>query len=128
MVSQELADELHQQLIAEKERLKREIDTLQGGISADNFDEAGMDAADQHPADEGSELFEREKNLAVQATLMRQLGEVNVALQKFENGTYGMCETCGRPIDERRLRAFPAATHDVQHQAEIDRAQGRVQA
>lgn len=128
MVSQELADKLHQQLIAEKERLKREIDTLQGGISADNFDEAGTDAADQHPADEGSELFEREKNLAVQATLMRQLDEVNVALQKFENGTYGMCETCGRPIDERRLRAFPAATHDVQHQAEIDRAQGRVQA
>jgi RNA polymerase-binding transcription factor DksA len=71
-------------------------------------------------------MFEREKNLTVRATLQRQLDEVNIALQKFDNGTYGVCETCGKPIDERRLRAFPAATHDVEHQAEIDRMQGRV--
>jgi RNA polymerase-binding transcription factor DksA len=126
MISEQLSNELHGQLLKERDRLRTEIDNLQEGISADTFDEAGQDAVDQHPADEGSEMFEREKNLTVRATLQRQLDEVNIALQKFDNGTYGVCETCGKPIDERRLRAFPAATHDVEHQAEIDRMQGRV--
>jgi RNA polymerase-binding transcription factor DksA len=126
MISEQLSNELHGQLLQERDRLRTEIDNLQEGISADTFDEEGQDAVDQHPADEGSEMFEREKNLTVRATLQRQLDEVNIALQKFDNGTYGVCETCGKPIDERRLRAFPAATHDVEHQAEIDRMQGRV--
>jgi RNA polymerase-binding transcription factor DksA len=128
MISQELSSELHEALVQERDRLQREIANLQGEINREAFDDADWDNADQHPADEGTELFEKEKDLAVRATLSRQLDEVNVALGKFENGTYGICETCGKPIDERRLRAFPAATHDVEHQAEIDRAEGRVQA
>jgi RNA polymerase-binding transcription factor DksA len=128
MISKELLNELHEQLVQEKSRLQREIDNLQEGINAGTYDIEGMDSVDQHPADEGTELFEREKNLAVQSTLSRELDEVNIALQKFEDGTYGVCEMCGKPIDERRLRAFPAATHDVECQAKIDRAQGRVHA
>lgn len=128
MISKELSNELHEQLIQEKSRLQREIGNLQEGINAGTYDIEGMDSVDQHPADEGSELFEREKDLAVQSTLSRELDEVNIALQKFENGTYGECEMCGRPIDERRLRAFPAATHDIECQAKIDRAQGQVRA
>lgn len=127
MISQELSGELHEALLQERDRLQQEIDNLQEGISADTFQERDWDAVDQHPADEGSEMFEREKNLAVRATLSRQLDEVNVALGRFDNGTYGICETCGKPIDERRLRAFPAATHDVECQAKIDRAEGQVQ-
>lgn len=128
MISKELSKELHESLVQEKSRLQREIGGLQEGISAGTYDIEGMDSVDQHPADEGSELFEREKNLAVQSTLTRELDEVNIALQKFEDGTYGVCEICGKPIDERRLRAFPAATHDVECQAKIDRAQGQVHA
>jgi RNA polymerase-binding transcription factor DksA len=128
MISQELSSELHQALLEEQSRLQQEITNLQEGISGETFEEQDWDVADQHPADEGSEMFEREKNMAVRATLSRQLDEVNVALQKFDNGTYGICEMCGKPIDERRLRAFPAATHDVECQAKIDRAEGRVQA
>ena len=128
MISKELSDELHEQLMQEKSRLQREIENLQEGINAGTYDIEGMDSVDQHPADEGTELFEREKNLAVQSTLSRELDEVNIALQKFEDGTYGTCEMCGKPIDERRLRAFPAATHDVECQAKIDRARGRVHA
>lgn len=128
MISKELSDELHESLLQEKSRLQREIDNLQEGIKAGTFDNEGMDSVDQHPADEGSELFEREKNLAVQSTLSRELDQVNIALHKFEEGTYGICEMCGKPIDERRLRAFPAATHDVECQAKIDRAQNQVRA
>ncbi len=128
MISKELSNQLHEALVQEKSRLKREIGNLQEGVNAGTYDLEGMDAVDQHPADEGSELFEREKDLAVQSTLMRELDEVNIALKKFDDGTYGICEMCGKPIDERRLRAFPAATHDVECQAKIDRAQGRVHA
>lgn len=126
MISKELADELHESLLQERSRLQGEIANLQEGINAGTYDNEGMDSVDQHPADEGSELFEREKDLAVQGTLARELDEVNIALQKFENGTYGTCEMCGKPIDERRLRAFPAAIRDVECQAKFDRAQGQV--
>lgn len=128
MISQELSSELHESLIQERDRLRREIANLRGEVNTEAFDDADWDNFDQHPADEGSELFEKEKDLAVVATLSRQLDEVNVALGRFENGTYGICEMCGKPIDERRLRAFPAATHDVECQAKIDRAEGAVQA
>jgi DnaK suppressor protein len=120
MVSQELSDELHAQLIAERQRLEQEIANL-GGVKADTFLVDETDAVDQHPADEGSELFEREKNMTVQRTLEASLQSVNDALRKFDEGTYGICEVCGKPIAEKRLRALPEATHCIEDQSKIDR-------
>jgi DnaK suppressor protein len=111
MVSQDLSTELHEQLLAEQQRLQTEISNISNeGIRSDVFWGDENDNVDQHPADDGSELFEREKNLAIQRTLERSLDEVNQALAKFDQGTYGICESCGKPISEKRLRAMPAAT------------------
>lgn len=63
-----------------------------------------------HLADEGSLTYQQEENLAVERHLERQLGEVEAALARVEDGTYGICEHCGRPIDEERLEALPTAT------------------
>jgi RNA polymerase-binding transcription factor DksA len=125
MISQDLAAELHEQLLAEKQRLEQEIVKLdQRGVRADVFQDDESDAVDQHPADDASELFEREKNMSVIFTLQRSLDEVKTALRKFDEGTYGICEECGKPISEARLRAFPAATHCIDDQSKIDRAGG----
>jgi len=122
MISQELSNELHEQLLSEQQRLKREIELLgSGGARADTFQEDGTDSVDQHLADSGSELFEREKNLTVRLTLEASLQGVHDALRKFDEGTYGVCESCGRPIAERRLRALPFATHCIECQAKLEK-------
>jgi len=42
----------------------------------------------------------------------RELKDISDALKKLENGTYGLCENCGKPIDEKRLEAsLSARTH-----------------
>jgi RNA polymerase-binding transcription factor DksA len=82
-----------------------------------------QDAVDQHPADEGSELFEREKNLTLQRTLEGSLESINAALLKFKAGTYGICDNCGKPIPEKRLRAIPGSIYCVECQGKIDRGE-----
>ena len=122
MIDQSLCNDLHEQLLAERDRLQREISLLASGpIQSDTFQADETDSVDQHPADEGSELFEREKNLTVQRTLETSLRQVEDALQKFEQGTYGICENCGKPIAEARLRAMPGAIHCIECQAKLER-------
>ena len=123
MISQDLCNELHEQLVAERQRLEHEIENLNDGIRGDTFQADEQDSYDQHPADQGTELFEREKNMTVMRMLEVQLDEVDNALQKFERGTYGLCESCGQPIAEKRLRAFPAAIHCIECQTKIDRGE-----
>jgi len=128
MISQDLCNELHDQLLIERQRMEGEIANLAGeGVRGDVFQADETDAVDQHPADEGSELFEREKNLTVRRTLEISLQSINDALHKFDVGTYGLCETCGKPIAEKRLRALPGATHCIDCQSRLEKqSQARV--
>lgn len=70
---------------------------------------------DNHPADHGTELFEREKDLALREHSTRELDEIDRALAKIEEGTYGFCEECNRKIPIERLRAHPTALRCVEH-------------
>ena len=54
----------------------------------------------------------------------RLIEEIDEALRRIENGTYGQCLRCGKPIDEERLRAMPTAKYDAECQAAIEAAQG----
>jgi len=58
-------------------------------------------------ADEASEL---EKRLALEKRLGESLNEIEHALQKYEAGTYGLCDACGRAIEQARLEAIPQAS------------------
>lgn len=64
---------------------------------------------DNHPADLGSELYTVEMNLALKVHEQSKLHEVNIALKKLENGSYGKCENCKKDIDFERLDAMPYA-------------------
>ena len=122
MVSEELSNEMHQRLIAERERLQDEIAGLTGGaVSGAVFAEDETDSVDQHQADDASELFEREKNMTVLRTLEINVQQIDDALTKFDAGTYGVCERCGKPIPEKRLRALPEATHCIECQTILER-------
>lgn len=63
-----------------------------------------------HLADAGTDTFEDEKALALEAHLIGILKRVDDALRRFEEGTYGICEDCGEAILPERLEALPYAT------------------
>jgi DnaK suppressor protein len=56
-----------------------------------------------------TEAFELEKRMALERRLADVLAEVEHALKKYETGTYGICDLCGRPIEPARLEALPQA-------------------
>ncbi len=58
---------------------------------------------------------EMEERAVVEDNLEEQFTFVNQALERVKKGTYGICETCGEDIDERRLEVFPAAKNCVKH-------------
>lgn len=53
------------------------------------------------------------------------IAEIDDALQRIDDGTYGTCERCGKPIDERRLEAVPTARYDAACQTEIESRRGQ---
>lgn len=63
-----------------------------------------------HMADDATEAFEQAKELALHQNAKQLLTQVTDALERFEQGTYGLCERCGSEIDPARLKALPYAT------------------
>jgi DnaK suppressor protein len=63
-----------------------------------------------HMADDASEAYEQAKDLALRQNAEQLLVKVTKALERFEQGTYGICEQCGTEIDPARLKALPYAT------------------
>lgn len=95
--------ELKEQLLADKARLEANIKntaTVSGArIGYGN-----------HMADNASYAFEQAKSLSLQQNAKGVLGEINAALKRFEDGTYGVCVQCGQCIDPARLEAIPYAS------------------
>jgi len=60
--------------------------------------------------EEATETFELEKRLVLEKRIREQMAEVERALHKFEEGTYGLCDSCGQPINPARLEALPKAS------------------
>ena len=76
---------------------------------------------DQHQADVGTETFEREKDLSILENVEAELADIEHALGRLDDGTYGTCEACGRPIDEARLEALPVTRLCLDDQAAAER-------
>lgn len=64
---------------------------------------------DNHPADAGSEMFEREKDLGLRQSAQRMLEQIDHAFHRMGRGQYGVCEGCGREIEVDRLEVMPMA-------------------
>ena len=92
---------------------------------ADPVESGELSTADQHPAELGSETFERELELTTLTIVEGELKEIDDALRRLDHGSYGICEECGKPIDEARLEAVPWARYCVLDQARIEQALSR---
>jgi RNA polymerase-binding transcription factor DksA len=83
------------------------------GLGAEGDDSSELADYDQHPADSASDTFEREKDLSILEQLETELAELQAALERIDNGTYGVDEVTGEPIDPARLDALPTARTNV---------------
>jgi RNA polymerase-binding transcription factor DksA len=71
---------------------------------------------DQHPAKEGTDAFAQERDISLLESFENEMDEVQAALDRLEEGTYGRCEICGRPIGDERLQALPATRYCIDHE------------
>ena len=86
-------------------------------------EESGDESYDQHEADVGTVTLSREMDVSLQENTERMLAQVDRALEKIEEGTYGICDRGGEPIEEGRLEAVPYATLCLKHQKELERSE-----
>jgi RNA polymerase-binding transcription factor DksA len=101
-------------LDAEREKLQGLVAGLRGETTqGESQPEADVGAYDQHPGDVTGETFEREKDLAILEGLETELAEVEAALRRLDDGTYGIDEVTGERIDPARLEALPNARTNV---------------
>jgi RNA polymerase-binding transcription factor DksA len=105
--------------LAEKSTLERELRTIatQNPANPSNWQatpgKIEVDTADENEL--ADKLEELEGNSGILTPLVSQLNEVNAALERFEKGTYGNCETCGQPMEKERLEANPSARISIKH-------------
>jgi DnaK suppressor protein len=98
-----------------KSKLKEELDTLNREIG-ENAKVPGTEDASATESDEVADKIEdMEEGKGENAALMARKEEVEAALKRIEDGTYGICETSGEQIEEERLEANPAARTCATH-------------
>ena len=99
---------LRSRLESERRRLTEELEQSQASVRPSEERREGSPFGKRE--EEATESFELERRLALEKRIRELLVEVEHALQKFEDGTYGLCDDCGQPIDPARLEALPQAS------------------
>lgn len=110
MLTEKQLSKLKKTLIEQKRDLigdtgERENEITVHDSLRDSTDE--LSTLDNHPADLGTELYDREKDMALKVHSEDMLSQVKAALERMENGTYGVCAKCHEAIPYDRLRAVP---------------------
>jgi DnaK suppressor protein len=105
----------------ERARLLDLRDALTEAAEPVERETAADPAAGGHLADAGSELFDRSRDLSIVEDFDAQLAEIDHAIDRLEQGTYGRCQVCGRPIGAERLAARPMARFCIDDQKEAER-------
>jgi RNA polymerase-binding transcription factor DksA len=101
------------ELLEEQAKLREQLEHLEvsghEGIGYSN-----------HMADDATDAFEQAEDVALKRKLDGAQEAVRSALAKLDNGTYGLCETCGARIDRARLEALPYVRHCLDCQARLE--------
>lgn len=108
-----LKDELLE-LKGQLTKTEKETDTVNS--QRDEIGELSM--YDNHPAEMGTELFDRQKDMALNEHADSEFAKVEDALEAMQNGTYGKCEVCHQDIPFERLEALPYTTFCIEHTPE----------
>jgi DnaK suppressor protein len=95
------------ELLAMRDRVLRAAQDIAEDDTEDG--ELSSAAGDQHLADHASEMFDREVDESLGENADQLVRDIDAALARLDEGTYGTCTRCGQPIPEERLEAVPYA-------------------
>lgn len=96
-------------LLAERKRVVSALENLRNENPGSVEDETGEETQDQHIADAATAMHDRELDYGIADNERELLAAIDAALGRIDDGTYGVCTSCGRPIAEERLEALPWA-------------------
>lgn len=102
------------QLLEERERVAHAIEYLHEETSRSIEDETEEETYDQHLADAATITHDREIDTTLEENSEHVLRAIDEALQRIEDGTFGSCARCRKPIGEERLKAMPYATKCIE--------------
>lgn len=110
-MNKKLAEQLKKDLEKEKASLEKELDSFatKDKNNTGSWDVKRSAGEDTDMEEKADEVEEYDNLLSLEHSLELKLKDVNSALEKMKKGTYGICEKCGKPIEEKRLEACPEA-------------------
>jgi RNA polymerase-binding protein DksA len=100
------------ELEEERDQLRRQFSEIEeSSLGAPQSELSGeVSSFDEEYADAGTDTFERERDLSLSNNIRDLIDKIGRALERIDEGTYGICERCGRPIEKARMKALPYAT------------------
>jgi DnaK suppressor protein len=118
----ELGD-LRKRLREEREELQRQASEIEeASFGTPQSELTGEVSFDEEYADAGTATFERERDLSLTNNIRDLTDKIDRALDRIDEGTYGLCERCGKPIEKARIKALPYATLCIKDKQAQERA------
>lgn len=116
-MNQELINELKAKLQEQKKSLQKELETfaVKDNVPKGDWETKYPNRDEGDTIEEADEVQEYDNKLSLEYSLELKLKDVNEALDKIANEKYGLCEKCGKKIEEERLRAAPEARFCMKH-------------
>lgn len=110
-MNKDLVEKLKEKLETQKNSLKKELESFakEDPNSKHNWDAKYPNREDSDKDEEADEVQEYDNMLSLEHSLESKLRAVNMALEKIAEGQYGICEKCGKEIEDERLLAAPEA-------------------
>ena len=110
-------EEFHKILLDKRHDLVGDMTDIRAeALQNDRSEGSGL----THPADIGTDSYEQEFTLELLESERALLGEINEALERVDNGTYGICLGTGTPISKARLRAKPWAKYCIEYAQKLE--------
>ena len=101
-------DDLRTRLDEERAQLQAQLTTIEEAtFSSSQSEVSGEVSFDDENADAGTFTFERERDLSIENNVRDLLRKIDRALGRMDDGTYGICSRCGKPIEKARMKALP---------------------
>ena len=102
-------------LLKERERLQKDLEDLKATLNPTDERREGSPFGKRE--EEATQVIEMEKAVAREKQLLESMCKVNHAIEKYEAGTYGICDQCGKQIQSGRLEALPYAAFCIECKA-----------
>ncbi|MCY6370342.1 TraR/DksA C4-type zinc finger protein [Clostridium ganghwense] len=103
-------------LIKEKNKVEALLTQMKENEVIDSNSEMSQELSfyDNHPSDTATELFDKEKGIALKKNEMDILNKIDIAIRSVDNGNYGKCRVCGKDITEERLNFIPYTQYCIE--------------